>query len=125
MPTEVREQKGSGIPACQIKGLSRFTRLSALYFYMPYIFHTFYRPYNETHHRPKGTAMRKAKRAVHMQFVDAIQETPAQPQPVIDAEDTILAAESAANSIIRTGTIAVIAYVAADTLRKVLLSKLS
>lgn len=69
--------------------------------------------------------MRKAKRAVHMQFVDAIQETPAQPQPVIDAEDTILAAESAANSIIRTGTIAVIAYVAADTLRKVLLSKLS
>lgn len=68
--------------------------------------------------------MRKAKRAVHMQFVDPMS-TPEQPQPVIDAEETILAAEKAATTIIRNGTVAVVTYVIADTLRKVLLSKLS
>lgn len=69
--------------------------------------------------------MRKPKRAVHMQFVEPIDVTPVETAPVIDTEATIQETGEVVTKVIRQSTLAVIAYVAADTLRQVLLKKLS
>ena len=69
--------------------------------------------------------MRRKKRAIQMQFVDATAPDDADPTPVIDTDAVISALERMSTRLITTGAVAVVGVIVVKTAAEIVEQKLT